>query len=328
MKSTNLHLTSHTGRIRRLLTALLALSVLVATLGSATASAQDVAPAADPEPAQYFPFITSNTWRTDLGDRVGFNAVAGDIATYGDIRTLSAGWYNDWRVDPSPNRLNGIEYVQTIRVHMKLACGDFYHYDRTACPYATPHTYVFTPNEATIRLAAKLNVGSLWVIGNEIDRKDWCEELSGNTCIKSGGQDEMLPEIYARAYHDLRAIIKDADSTALIANGGIIQPTPLDLSDQDLGHLPVALRHAHAGRRLEHPQLHSSRAARFWGRYPSGQQRNGWEIHGGQSDARQISRQEVLHRAVAGDAQVDAGARPAGQTPGHHRIRAVVHNAG
>jgi hypothetical protein len=231
MKETNFHPTPRAGRIQRLLTALLALSFLVTALGGATASAQDAAPAANPDSAaQFFPFITSNTWRTDLGDRVGFNAVAGDIASYGDIRTLNAGWYNDWRVDPSPNRLNGIEYVQTIRVHMKLACGDFYQYDRTTCPYATPHTYVFTPNEATIRLAAKLNVGSLWVIGNEIDRKDWCEELSGNSCVKSGGQDEMLPEVYARAYHDLRAIVKDADPTALIANGGIIQPTPLRLT--------------------------------------------------------------------------------------------------
>jgi hypothetical protein len=61
-----------------------------------------------------------------------------------------------------------------------------------------------------------MNPGSLWLIGNEMDRTDW----------SGGGQDEMLPELYAHAYHELYYLIRGIDPTARVAVGGIIQATP------------------------------------------------------------------------------------------------------
>jgi hypothetical protein len=82
-----------------------------------------------------------------------------------------------------------------------------------------PHSYTVGPSRPTIVQAARRNPGSLWLIGNEMDRKDWA----------GGGQDEILPQLYADAYYEMYTLIKDADPTAKIAIGGIIQPTPLRL---------------------------------------------------------------------------------------------------
>jgi hypothetical protein len=57
-----------------------------------------------------------------------------------------------------------------------------------------------------------------------MDRPDW----------EGGGQDEMMPALYAQAYHELYDLIKDADPTTQIAIGGIVQPTPLRLQYLDM----------------------------------------------------------------------------------------------
>jgi len=154
--------------------------------------------------------------------RQGFAAMpngSSGISRYPDVRRLQAGLYMDYRVRSGPARPNGMEYVQTIRVHQKLSCGVACFWDREACPYAEPYDYLVSPDEGFISETARLNPGSLWMIGNEMDRVDF-----------SGGcQDEMLPEVYAWAYHDLYHLIKGTDPTARVAIGGVLQPTPLRL---------------------------------------------------------------------------------------------------
>ncbi len=153
--------------------------------------------------------------------RLGFGASTGPITRFAEISSLKAGWYYDWGVRTNPARPNLMEYAQTVRVHQKLTC-DLYSanaHDRTLCPYATPHDYVFSPSWQQIAAAARANPGALWFIGNEMDRRDW----------PNGGQDEILPETYAVAYHDLYHFIKSVDPKARIAIGGVIQATPLRL---------------------------------------------------------------------------------------------------
>ncbi len=67
---------------------------------------------------------------------------------------------------------------------------------------------------AAIRWAAFHNREQVWVIGNEPD-VIW--------------QDDVTPEVYAHAYHDLYALIKKTDPSASIAAGSISQATPLRL---------------------------------------------------------------------------------------------------
>lgn len=153
--------------------------------------------------------------------RLGFGANTSPLTRFAQINTLKAGWYYDWGVNTKPARPNNMEYAQTIRVHQKLTCPlySLNAHDRELCPYAVPHDYEFRPNLDTIAAAAQANPGSLWLIGNEMDRRDW----------PGGGQDEILPETYAVVYHDLYHFIKGVDPKARVAIGGVIQATPLRL---------------------------------------------------------------------------------------------------
>jgi hypothetical protein len=168
-----------------------------------------------------------------LADRLGYGVTGQTLTHYPDLGVLNAGWYLDWSTRAQPARPYGMEYVQTIRIHQQLACGQRYHGDRNACPYAESLAYVYYPNAATITQTAQANPGSLWLIGNEMDRKDWsyCAEWDGDFCriVAHSGQDELLPESYAAAFHELATLVRSADPTARIAIGGVIQATPLRL---------------------------------------------------------------------------------------------------
>ena len=191
-----------------------------------------------PTPTLYLPLIarrnvTESAPLYTLSERMGYGLTSASLTVYTDVTSLAAGWYLDWRVREKPARPDGMEYVQMVRVHQALSCGEWYHSDRNVCPYAQPLDYRFRPSQGAIEAAAKANPGALWLIGNEMDRIDWayCLEWNGSHCDVVGynGQDEILPETYAVAYHDLYTIIKTADPTARIAIGGVIQPTPLRL---------------------------------------------------------------------------------------------------
>jgi len=159
---------------------------------------------------------------------LGYGAGSRNILSFPDIRALNAGWYVDWRVQVNPPRPT-VQYVQMIRVHQKLdetkvynpntgqMCANGLTADRTICPYASPAAYEYSPSAAVIQQAAKKNPGSLWLIGNEMERPDW----------NGGRQDEIVPEMYTWAFSELRGIIKAADPTAKIGIGGVIQFTPL-----------------------------------------------------------------------------------------------------
>jgi hypothetical protein len=99
----------------------------------------------------------------------------------------------DWLANANPARPAGMEFVQTIR---------------------TLHG-VLDPDVNTITEIARSVPGSMWLVGNEPDRVTW--------------QDDATPLQYAAAYHQAYEVLKQADPTALVAAGGIIQPTPLRL---------------------------------------------------------------------------------------------------
>jgi len=136
----------------------------------------------------------------DPGDRwrIGFNVASyrGLITDY-DLSDLRAGWYCDYAFQASPARPFGMEYVQMVRTKVPPNAGLW----------------------ASLGNAVVANPGSLWLIGNEPD------------CID---QDSLLPSQYAERFHDIREFIKTLDPTARIANGGIVQPTPLRLQWLDL----------------------------------------------------------------------------------------------
>jgi hypothetical protein len=173
--------------------------------------------------------------------RLGYCTPNGSIDRYPSIGQLRAGWYVNFRVQENPARPQMMEHVQTIRIHQLTTClrdnGDYLR-DRSACPYVQINgNYTYTlqspDTRADIVSIAQANPGTLWLIGNEMDRYDCGGVNPYNTDMegdpKACHQDEMLPELYAQAYHEFYHLLKGADPTAQVAVGGIIQATPARL---------------------------------------------------------------------------------------------------
>lgn len=64
------------------------------------------------------------------------------------------------------------------------------------------------------------NPGQLWLVGNEVDRITY--------------QDDIMPEIYAIAYHDIYHFIKQRDPSARVAISGLVEVSPGRLQYLDL----------------------------------------------------------------------------------------------
>jgi len=113
--------------------------------------------------------------------RFGFGVAGryGDITQY-DVGQLRAGWYTNWAYQAHPARPHGMEFVHTIYVGGEP----------------------FAPNWTALGQAVDANPGAVWQIGNEPD---------------TPGQDAMLPDEYARRYHEMYEFIKGRDPTARLS---------------------------------------------------------------------------------------------------------------
>ena len=117
------------------------------------------------------------------------------------VADLNVGISMDWSARTAPPRPNGADYVQTVRIKADLIAG-----------------YRFSPTTNTLYLIMDQNPGAAWLIGNEPD---------------SPWQDDLLPETYARAYHQLYTLIKQHDPSVYVGAGSIVQPTPLRMQYLD-----------------------------------------------------------------------------------------------
>lgn len=124
----------------------------------------------------------------DLYCRLGVNVFHQRPAAF-DLPALRAGWYVDGWAWSTAARPNGIEYVLTVQVEPDGA-----------------GSYEFRPEEASLSTALAAHPGASWIIGNEPDRRHY--------------QNDLLPELYATAYHDLYAWIKERDASARVFAGG------------------------------------------------------------------------------------------------------------
>jgi len=132
--------------------------------------------------------------------RFGVGATSG-IGDY-EINSLSIGWYLNFRVTSTPDTPGGITYMPVIRLTQTGVL-----------------SYTHTPDDAGLEAFLAAYPGSVWLVGNEPDRRDF--------------QDDLEPDVYAMAYGDLYHFIKSRDPTARVAAGGIVQPTPLRMAYLD-----------------------------------------------------------------------------------------------
>lgn len=233
-----------THSLRRLFVGFLAGIFLIS--GSAlphNVQAQSPAPANGQE--VYLPLFSNNP---KLATRMGFGITwptggsRDDIEIFPKSAELRAGWYLNWGVHKDIPQPNGIGFAQMVRVHQSLSCTDengtqrWWYAFRDECPYEEPvdgpSSYRYRPNQSSIEQTAAAKPGSLWLVGNEIEREDWADCWPSQAqcdIYLHKGQDEITPASYAMAYHELHGIIKAADPTAQVAIGGVIQATPLRL---------------------------------------------------------------------------------------------------
>lgn len=171
----------------------LALCVLLLAVLFFFSHAQASAPL--PEPSAIPVFQPANEERAAqplLTDRkrYGFVILSGRWPDLFDVAQLGAGWYADYTLPLCRKSPGGMDRALGIST------------DTMAIP-------------GGLRDAIDNHPGTTWLIGNEPD------------CIN---QDSLTPSQYADIYHDLYYFIKQRDPSALIAAGGIVQPTPVRLA--------------------------------------------------------------------------------------------------
>ena len=154
----------------------------------------------------------------DYLDRFGITGTAADAAQ-AQQAGLVFGSYASWNVQVDSHPPEGVTFWQMVRVREEGV----------------------VPPQERLDAALAANPGAIWLIGNEPD-----------VAI----QDNVTPARYAALYHDLYTYIKTQDPTALVAIGGVSQPTLLRRAYLDrvlasyreqYGHaLPVDIWNVHA----------------------------------------------------------------------------------
>lgn len=138
-----------------------------------------------------------------LNCRFGINAIQSFDNL--NIDALPMGWYVDYSASSTPVRPNGATFVPIIRLTQTGS---------------NANDYTFSPSESALLTSIAANPGSIWLIGNEPDRRDV--------------QDDIEPHVYAAAYKELYNLIKTADPSAQVFAGTIVQPSPIRLQYLDM----------------------------------------------------------------------------------------------
>lgn len=136
---------------------------------------------------------TTNCLYPSPTDRFGITVRGDQNISWFDVSPLTIGRYLNWRWDMYPEHPNAMEYYFMVRVRENH----------------------FWPSASLLRMIARNNPGGTWIVGNEADVVH---------------QDNTTPAAYARHYHDIYTIIKQADPTARVVANGIVMVSPLRLA--------------------------------------------------------------------------------------------------
>lgn len=130
------------------------------------------------------------------------------------IEESNLGWVLDFGVNFGKVRPDDVEYTPMIRMKQVQDANGNYLPDY----YLT--TQPLTDNADGLGPIIAANPGQLWLVGNEVDRKVF--------------QDDMMPDMYAIAYHDIYHFIKERDPSAQVAISGLVEVTPGRLQYLDI----------------------------------------------------------------------------------------------
>ncbi len=150
------------------------------------------------------PYLSDN-------DRMGYNKTSDH-----DTTPLKPGWYHGWSTLDNPPHPGGAEFGQTIYFSISGV---------SHCNAATEHSQISANiSDAALISRVQANPGAMWMIGNEPD-----SYFNGSP---------IHPHLYAELYHHYYTLIKNADPTAKIAMGSVVQPSPkrIEYLDKVLTH--------------------------------------------------------------------------------------------
>ncbi len=173
----------------------LALAVVLVTILPASVGSVTVMPAPP----------TANAAGADFPNcRLGVGLTQNPISVYNYTPTR-IGWYHNWHAPLTPLKPGNIDFYQTVEIWQDKASNGVFLPTVNIDPPLTMAANGLGP-------VVQANPGSVWILGNEIDRR---------------AQGETMPDKYAEVYHDIYQFIKGIDPTARIAIGSIVEPTPL-----------------------------------------------------------------------------------------------------
>ncbi len=130
------------------------------------------------------------------------------------IPTLDAGWFINFSASTFGQNVRSASFAPVIRLRQVQLPGGVRTDDYTVTP---PLTYRYRDDNGNWQdgLGALIsrNRGHYWLVGNEVD-------------VNNPVQDNTMPQVYARAYHEVYNYIKKADPTAKVAIAGLSMMTP------------------------------------------------------------------------------------------------------
>ena len=146
--------------------------------------------------------------------RYGVGYVPSLPASLSWIPTLDAGWYVNFSASTYGVNVRSATFAPVIRVRQEILAGGVRTDNYTVFP---PLTYSYRDLQGRVQdgvgsLVSK-NRGHYWLIGNEVD-------------VNNFVQDNTMPQVYARAYHEIYDYIKRTDPTAKVAIAGLSMMTP------------------------------------------------------------------------------------------------------
>lgn len=129
------------------------------------------------------------------------------------IPTLGAGWYINFSAYSAGQDVRSASFAPVIRVRQDQTTSGRLPTYKISPPLA--YTYRDANGNLQEGLGSLIsrNRGHYWLVGNEVD-------------VNNTLQDNTMPDVYARAYHDVYDYIKKVDPTAKVAVAGLSMMTP------------------------------------------------------------------------------------------------------
>jgi hypothetical protein len=138
-----------------------------------------------------------------------YGVTAPGAGQYTWLPTWRAGWWMNYYAQPPVPGVTA-DFAQLIFVRQRKA----------GCYYLDGYYTIPPLTEDGLGAIIRAAPDSLWLVGNEPERGP-----NPDDCLNRA-QGDTYPEVYAQAYHDIYAFIKQRDSSAQVANGGLVEITP------------------------------------------------------------------------------------------------------